>query len=236
MIKAIFFDWFNTLAHYYPPREELESQALKELGFGVSPKGLSYGLYLADKYLYEENARLPIRQRSREEQTKLYTRFHRIILKEAGITTTDDVVSKLLFRMFELNSTMKFVLFDDVSATLKALKEKNLTLGLLTNLQTEVNSMCHELGIAAYLDFTVTSAEVGADKPQPPIFLKALQLAGVKAAEAIHVGDQYQNDVLGARGVGISPILLDRADYYTEITDCPRIKSLTEINIYISVR
>jgi len=109
-----------------------------------------------------------------------------------------------------------------------------LKLGLLTNLQTEVNSMCRELGIASYLDFTVTSAEVGADKPQPPIFLKALELAGVKADEAIHVGDQYQNDVLGAKGVGISPILLDRADYYAEITDCPRIRSLTEISKYLS--
>ena len=233
MIKAIFFDWFNTLAHYYPPREELESQALKELGFDVSPKALGPGLYLADKYLYEENARLPIRQRSREEQTRLYTRFHRIILKEAGITADDNIVAKLLFRMFELNNTMKFVLFDDVSTTLKALKEKNLKLGLLTNLQTEVDSMCRELGIASYLDFTVTSAEVGADKPQPPIFLKALERAQVKAAEAIHVGDQYQNDVLGARGVGISPILLDRADYYTEITDCPRIRSLTEVSKFV---
>ena len=233
MIKAIFFDWFNTLAHYYPPREELESQALKELGFDVSPKALSPGLYLADKHLYEENARLPIRQRIREEQTKLYTRFHRIILKEAGITTTDDVVSKLLFRMLELNNTMKFILFDDVIVTLKALKGKNLKLGLLTNLQTEVDSMCRELGIAAYLDFTVTSAEVGADKPQPPIFLKALELAHVKAAEAIHVGDQYQNDVLGARGVGISPILLDRADYYAEITDCPRIRTLNEVSKFV---
>jgi FMN phosphatase YigB (HAD superfamily) len=92
VIKAIFFDWFNTLAHYQPPREELESQALKELGFAVSPKDLSPGVYLGDKYLYEENARIPIRQRSREEQNKLYTRFHRIILKEAGITADDDIV------------------------------------------------------------------------------------------------------------------------------------------------
>ena len=233
MIKAIFFDWFNTLAHYYPPREELESQALKELGFNISPKALSYGLYLGDKHMYEENARLPIRQRSAAEQTKLQTTFQRIILKEAGITPTDDIVLKLVSRMIQLNASLKFVLFEDVIATLQELKQNNLKLGLLTNLQTEVNSMCRELGIASYLDFTVTSAEVGADKPQPPIFLKALELAGVKAGEAIHVGDQYQNDVLGAKGVGISPILLDRADYYTEIADCPRIRSLIEISKYL---
>jgi len=59
LIKAIFFDWFNTLAHYYPPREELESQALKELGFAVSPKELSYGLYLGDKMMYERMRAFP---------------------------------------------------------------------------------------------------------------------------------------------------------------------------------
>ena len=233
MIKAIFFDWFNTLAHYYPPREELESQALKELGFAVSPKELSYGLYLGDKMMYEENARIPVRLRSREDQTQLYMRFHRTILKEVNINASDEVVLKLLKRMLQLNDSMKFVLFDDVITTLKTLKKQDLKLGLLTNLQTEVGSMCRELGIAEYLDFTVTSGEAGADKPQPPIFLKALELAQVTAAEAVHVGDQYQNDVLGARGVGIAPILLDRADYYAEIKDCPRIKSLSEVSKYI---
>jgi putative hydrolase of the HAD superfamily len=233
VIKAIFFDWFNTLAHYYPPREELESQALKELGFAVSPKELSYGLYLGDKMMYEENARIPVRLRSREDQTQLYMRFHRTILKEVNINASDEVVLKLLKRMLQLNDSMKFVLFDDVITTLKTLKKQDLKLGLLTNLQTEVGSMCRELGIAEYLDFTVTSGEAGADKPQPPIFLKALELAQVTAAEAMHVGDQYQNDVLGARGVGIAPILLDRADYYAEIKDCPRIKSLSEVSKYI---
>jgi len=35
--------------------------------------------------------------------------------------------------------------------------------------------MCGELGIGEYLDFTVTSAEVGADKPQPPIFPESFE-------------------------------------------------------------
>ena len=106
MIKAVFFDWFNTLAHYHPPREELESQALKELGFDVSPKAISPGLYLADKNYYEENARLPIRQRSKEEQTRIYTGFQRIVLKEAGITPNDDLVFKMMSRMLQLNASM----------------------------------------------------------------------------------------------------------------------------------
>jgi putative hydrolase of the HAD superfamily len=234
VIKAVFFDWFNTLAHYHPPREELESQALKELGFNVSLRVISQGLYLADKNYYEENARFPIRQRSREEQAAIYAGYQVTVLKEAGITPEQDLVFKLMNRMRQLNASMKFVLFDDVLFTLKTVKEKKLTIGLLTNLQREIDSMCRELGIAPYIDFTVTSGEVGADKPQPPIFLRALEQARSKPEEAIHVGDQYQNDVMGARGVGINPILIDRTNLYPEINDCLRIHSLAEVTRYIN--
>ncbi|GAI20722.1 unnamed protein product, partial [marine sediment metagenome] len=84
-------------------------------------------------------------------------------------------------------------------------------------------------GLEPYLDFVVTSKEAGADKPSPPIFLAALGKAGVNASEAVHVGDQYKFDVIGARGIGISPILIDRYDIYPEVSDCPRIHSLTEL-------
>jgi putative hydrolase of the HAD superfamily len=76
---------------------------------------------------------------------------------------------------------------------------------------------------------TVTSLDAGCNKPNPEIFWKALRRAGVKAAEAIYVGDQYQIDVLGASKAGMKGILLDRGGYFTDITDCPRIRRLTEI-------
>ena len=67
----------------------------------------------------------------------------------------------------------------------------------------------------------------------PLIFQAALQRAGVKASEAVHIGDQYKLDVVGARGVGINPIPIDRYNLYPEVTDCPRIRNLTEIAEYL---
>ena len=90
-----------------------------------------------------------------------------------------------------------------------------------------------ELGLTSYLDFVVNSQEVGANKPEPPIFLAALEKAGVEASEAVHVGDQYALDVLGARGVGISPVLIDRYDIEPEVSDCPRVRTLPELVQYI---
>jgi FMN phosphatase YigB (HAD superfamily) len=69
------------------------------------------------------------------------------------------------------------------------------------------------LGPTGLLDLVagvVTSAGAGAAKPDPRVFRQALELAGVEGPEAVHVGDSLDNDVEGARGVGIRPILVQR--------------------------
>ncbi len=235
MIKAVFFDWFNTLARYEPPREELQSQALQEFGIQISPQEIMPGLLAADRVLYQENAVFPVRKRSPEERAKIYLRYQETILSEAGVNISGepDRLAKIINRAQELSQGMSFTLFDDVLSTLKTLKERSLPLGLLTNYDGEMKPICHQLGLEPYIDLVVTSAEVGADKPSPPIFLAALEQTGIKAAETVHVGDQYKSDVIGARGVGINPILIDRYDSYPEFNDCPRIRSLTELTAYL---
>jgi putative hydrolase of the HAD superfamily len=56
----------------------------------------------------------------------------------------------------------------------------------------------------------VTSADAGAAKPDAAIFERALELAGVERQGAVHVGDSLDNDVEGARAVGIRAILVQR--------------------------
>jgi hypothetical protein len=59
------------------------------------------------------------------------------------------------------------------------------------------------------VDFVVDSGVVGVEKPDPRIFRIACERAGVKPAEAVHVGDFYDIDVLGARAAGVHALLLD---------------------------
>jgi putative hydrolase of the HAD superfamily len=85
------------------------------------------------------------------------------------------------------------------------------------------------LGIASYLGLIVTSREVGHEKPHPPIFLAALEQAGAQAAETMYVGDHYGTDVIGAQRVGMKGVLLDRHDFYRQVTDCHRIRTLADL-------
>jgi len=233
LIKAIFFDWFNTLARYEPPREELHSQALKEFGIERSPEEILPGVLAADSYFFEENANSPVEKRKSKERAKVYAHYQQIVLAKAGIEADQELLAKVMKKIGELFEGITFALFDDVLSTLKILKQQSFILGLLTNLAKDMNPICRKLGLEPYLDFVVTSEEAGADKPNPLIFQVALRQAKVNASEAIHVGDQYKIDVVGARGVGINPILIDRYNLYPEFSDCPRICNLTELAGYL---
>ena len=146
---------------------------------------------------------------------------------------SEELALQMLQRGAELFKDIYFVLFDDVLPTFEVLKQRGLILGLISNITQDITPSCQKLGLAPYLNFIVTSHEVGSDKPQPPIFLAALERGGVEASETVYVGDQYNSDVVGARGVGIRPVLLDCYGLFKEVTDCPRIESLAELTEHL---
>jgi putative hydrolase of the HAD superfamily len=128
---------------------------------------------------------------------------------------------------------MDIVPFEDVKPALDALKNRGLILGLISNIEQDISGTLERLGLRSRLDVVVTSQDAGANKPRPEIFRFALKKAGVPPAESVYIGDQYQVDVLGARGAGMKGILLDRAGDHENITDCPRIQSLAEAAEYL---
>lgn len=74
----------------------------------------------------------------------------------------------------------------------------------------------------------IDSGAVGVAKPDPAIFELALATVGTTADRAIHVGDAYQYDVLGARAAGIRPILVDPLGLRGGV-DCETVRSLVEV-------
>ncbi len=62
MIKAVFFDLYNTLVGYDPPREEIQARILKDFGIEVSPEALLRPIMTADDFIYQEHARFSIKQ------------------------------------------------------------------------------------------------------------------------------------------------------------------------------
>jgi putative hydrolase of the HAD superfamily len=231
MIKAVFFDLYHTLVHYEPSQEELESDALKSMNIKVTAAALRHPILAANEYIYQQMAQRPLSRRTREETTALYMEYQCVVLKEAGIAADEKIVLRLLGMMQQ--AKMNLVLFDDVKAALDDLKKRGYKVGLISNIEQDMTATLDKLGLSARLDIVVTSQDAGFTKPQPEIFRYALEKAGVAAAEAVYVGDQYQVDVLGANSAGLKGILIDRDNYNQEKLDCPRLKSLGEIAKYL---
>lgn len=231
MTKAVFFDFFNTLAYYQPPREQVYIDVCGDHDIRIEEKALAKSLPLADTFWRDENRHNPIEKRTQEEKFAFWTEYVIRALRGAGAEIGRDLAGKILVRMQQMK--WEFKAFHDVANTLKSLKEQSLILGLISNVGQDMQKTYKELGLQPYLDYYVTSLEVGYDKPQPEIFQAALQKARVKPEESIYVGDQYELDIVGARGVGMKAVLIDRKDWFPDITDCPRIQNLDEIAKYL---
>jgi putative hydrolase of the HAD superfamily len=131
-----------------------------------------------------------------------------VVRRELG-----DAVAEL--DMAEIEAAMlaavRFRPYDDTRAALDELRAAGLTLVAVSNWDVSLREVLDDLGLAGHFAGLAISAEAGAPKPSPAIFAHALALAGVTAAEAVHVGDSVDADVVGARAAGIGAVLIDRA-------------------------
>ena len=101
-------------------------------------------------------------------------------------------------------------IFPDVEATLREARGRGLHVGIISNWDERLRPLLTDLGLLSYFDSITISCEVGAEKPDKEIFNAALRAAKVAADEALHVGDNYDEDVRGAEAVGMRALLVSR--------------------------
>jgi len=107
-----------------------------------------------------------------------------------------------------------FELFEDALPALEELRAAQLKIGLVSNGIRDLAEFVahHRLDVDAIVD----SRSHGRVKPHPTIFQAALELLSVAPAEAVMVGDSLEEDVEGARALGMRAILIDREDRHPD--------------------
>ena len=227
MITAVFFDLYGTLAGFRPSRYEIQSEALADFGITVTPDGILRGYYLADAFMSYQNATKPVRSLSREENRVFFAEYERRVLRGAGVEVSQDEAWQIWRRIRKIDYGL--ALFDDTIPALETCRQMGLTVGLISNMNQSGDELAGSMGLLPYLDFSITSHEVGAEKPSPVIFERALERAGARPEDAVHVGDQLSSDVAGAANAGINPVLLDRDGNHRHYAEQPRIEELSEL-------
>jgi HAD superfamily hydrolase (TIGR01549 family) len=110
-----------------------------------------------------------------------------------------------------------FELYEDALPALEEVRRAGLRIGLVSNGIRDLTEFVahHRLDVDAIVD----SRTHGRVKPHPTIFEAALELLGVRAADAVMVGDSLEEDVGGARALGMRAILIDREERHPEVED-----------------
>jgi len=216
-LRAVLFDVDFTLARPGP-----------ELGpSGYVHAGERHGLVLdAGRYAAAREAALVDLRRhpELEHDDGIWFAFsERIILGMGGTKPAAYTCAVEITRAWEQHDN--FELYDDTIPTLTALRAAGLKLGLVSNSARDVREFAQHHGLP--IDAGISSFHHGKAKPHASIFRAVLELLDVEAADAAMVGDQLEDDLEGARALGMRAILLDRAGVHPEIK--PRVESLAAL-------
>lgn len=225
--RAVFFDLGGTLL--VMRRDKIISRILSDAGCPAGPEQV----HLA--YTRVEPTWLGIygeRTMTGPETEEAYRRIDAMIIGDLFPQRTKDEVDRLSLltrrRWPEVQNTIPLELYSDAIPTLERLRADGYKLGLVSNAPPDTRKVIDSLGLPQYLPVIVVSGVVGFSKPNPEIFKIALNQVGTEPSEAVHVGDLYDADVIGARNAGIQGILIDR-DGSQARDDCPTIASLDEV-------
>src|SRR4030095_2502990 len=132
-----------------------------------------------------------------------------------------------------------FLLYEDVPSALRALDERDIKIGLISNTHRCLESFQEHFELEDLIDVAISSSQHGFMKPHPSIFEAALRLAGVSSSEAMMVGDSVTQDIEGARRVGMRGVLVRRSESIEGnglALDVPVIRSLLELPALLEQR
>jgi HAD superfamily hydrolase (TIGR01509 family) len=164
--------------------------------------------------------------RQSTETSDVFTRYVRYMLEELGLGW-DEGSERLVLDLRAVNPPFGLwsVCLPEAPGALETLRRLGLRLAVVSNSDGSVARLLEALDLARWLDAVVDSGVVGFEKPDPRIFRHAAAALGVEPGEAVHVGDLYSVDVVGARAAGASAILLDPFGAWA-VADCPKARDV----------
>jgi HAD superfamily hydrolase (TIGR01509 family) len=197
-VRGVLFDWGDTL--FSPPDAgQVIVQAAAERGVRVDRARASR---LWDEIW--EAGKTP------EELAKgrdLSADAHRVVwtaLFQRANAVVPGVASALYERVMDPRA---WIPYPDTAPTLRALRGRGIRIGIVSNVPQDLRPIFSAHGIADLVDAFTHSFEVGAEKPDPAIFLRACEALGTSPAETLMVGDHPVADA-GALKAGLRFYLL----------------------------
>jgi len=224
-IRAILFDIDGTLRFSRPSGLEAFVQFSAELGLTLCTEAQRnverwMHAYWAGKHSGYAKA-VP-------DPGAFWLDYTRSMLTAAGVEDAALVYTPAIVRAFNERYRSEPYIPAEAHTVLRALRENEYTLGLVSNREGDLTPLAVELGLGDYFHFTLSGGQANSWKPDARIFMLACEMAQAVPDQCVYVGDNYYADVLGARGARLVPILLDPRQVFAE-AECIRIACLSDL-------
>lgn len=199
-VRAVLLDALGTLVELQPPAPRLR-RLLAQAGFEVSEERAAAGFAAEIAYYLDHH----LEGSDPERLERLRDRCAEEMRRALDLPGLDHAGARRA-----MLGALEFRPYPDVLPALRELRERGPALVIASNWDCSLPEWLGPTGIMELVDGVVTSAEVGAAKPDPRVLERALAIAGAAPGEAVHVGDKVDNDVEGARAAGVRAILVQR--------------------------
>lgn len=145
-------------------------------------------------------------------EAEFWMRFAMLSLNKA---TGGDVEPSWAERMLEplraaFTEPSAWVVFPDVVPALRRLQDQGCRLAVVSNWDSRLPRILEVLELDGFFDALAVSHLEGFEKPDPALFLRALERLDARPEQALHVGDAPELDLAGAAAAGIDALLVDR--------------------------
>ena len=201
-----------------------------ESGFTVSPEALIRAEGEA-KRLHEKNALLDIAWSesavpgARGWAATTATILHRAGMPHEALSAALDAIWK---SHVELN--LWSLVPDGFGAAMDRLHAAGAKIAIVSNSEGMLDTLFKRLGILHHFDVLIDSGKLGIEKPDPRIFDLALMEAGIDREHALHLGDTFTTDIVGARAANMRVALIDPYGHYEGAhLDVPRVPGVVAV-------
>jgi REG-2-like HAD superfamily hydrolase len=227
-IRAIFFDVGFTLLAPHPSVMKIVQTTCQRLDIDIDLNCLRKQQQHAEQVLRSSSKAQPWTWSDENAINEIWTNYFTEMLGPCLKDQPEKLESCVRETVRAFDDAGNYALYPDVLPCLQALHERGLTLGVISDWGVSLSLILRHHDLIAFFDFAVISAQTRRAKPDPQLFQTALERANAIPDYTLHIGDSYILDVLGARSVGITPILLDRRKAH----DPARLDCLVATSLY----
>ena len=227
--EVVFFDVGHTLIYPTPSVGEVYASAMRDAGLECTPEEAEEAF--GDAWREQRRRHGSQKPAYGSTDADAWRWWRKIVKLSVEPFGEPDDFAELFDSLWQYFANPDaWSVYEDVMPALERLERTGVRRGVISNWDSRLDPILKELGLWEHFESWTISSHEGVEKPNPAIFEAALRSMGVEPAQAVHVGDSYEEDILGARRMGMRAVwLLRDGQCAPPDPECEMVNSLDDL-------